>query len=168
MKGMHRTKYFAPRTDEQLREWILAHFRRNPITECWWWKLNTDKDGYGSLCVNSKKTRVHREAYRLFVGEIPSGLLVLHSCDNPVCINPDHLFLGTYADNRRDMCLKGRNRNVCGEQVHGVKLTERQVLEARRLYKEGFKQRELARMFNVNIATMNPLLRGKTWKHLSP
>lgn len=167
MKGMHRTKYFMPRTDEQLKYWILSNFVRNPITQCWRWSLMVDKDGYGAICVKRQKVRVHRLAYRLFVGEIPEGMLVLHSCDNPICFNPDHLYLGTHADHRRDMCLKGRANNPRGEAVNSAKLTEDQVREIRHLYTEGFSQRKLAGMFKVNSATIHPLVHRKTWKHVS-
>lgn len=78
---------------------------------CWNWKAYTDKDGYGIFSLQNKNHRAHKLAYLWNKGEIPEGLNVCHSCDNPSCVNPDHLWLGTQKDNQQDMAQKGRVRN---------------------------------------------------------
>lgn len=75
---------------------------------CWNWVGVIRKDGYGSIIYNGKRWRAHRASYKEFIGDIPVGILVCHKCDNPGCINPEHLFLGTDADNRHDGMRKGR------------------------------------------------------------
>lgn len=80
-------------------------------TGCWLWIARKDKDGYGLLRIDRRPIGAHRISFRIFNGEIPFGVSVLHSCDNPGCVNPEHLFLGTHTDNVRDTCNKKRHRN---------------------------------------------------------
>lgn len=79
------------------------------MTDCWHWRGAQNKFGYGRMTYEGRLQVAHRLAYRTFVGEIPDGLYVLHKCDNPACINPEHLWLGTYSDNMRDCWAKGRH-----------------------------------------------------------
>ena len=79
------------------------------MNDCIEWPLYRHEDGYGQLRVGEKKWRVHRLAWTFMYGEIPEGMCVLHRCDNPPCFNPKHLFIGTKADNTKDMISKGRN-----------------------------------------------------------
>lgn len=76
--------------------------------ECWYWKANTYADGYGQISVKGKPRQAHRVAYELCVGPIPEGLCVLHYCDNPSCVNPQHLYVGTHSDNMQDRAKRGR------------------------------------------------------------
>lgn len=91
-------------------EYLLARSAPEPNTGCWLWMGATTAAGYGRLETLGKKAQAHRTAYALFVGPIPNGLLVCHKCDVRSCINPDHLFLGSAADNTRDMIRKGRDK----------------------------------------------------------
>jgi len=121
-----------------------------------------------------KVGKAHRISYELNVGPIPDGLNVLHHCDNPPCVNPAHLWVGTHADNVADKVAKGRQRwGMSGYGRHGethptAKLTEEQAVEARALYGAGVSQAEIAGRFGVSQPTIFGLVSGRTWKHLGP
>jgi len=109
----------------------------------------------------------HRYAYELFVGPIPEGMCVLHTCDNPRCTLKTHLFLGTHKDNSDDMISKGRKAVLRGQQTGVSKLKEDKVLKIRSLYVAGsITQEKLAVMFLVSQATINNIVNGKTWSHV--
>jgi hypothetical protein len=92
----------------QLRFWReLVHAADNPTADgCWEWNAGRVPAGYGTVKIGGKNRMTHRVAYEVLVGRIPPGMEVCHECDNPPCINPDHLWIGTHADNMRDMRLK--------------------------------------------------------------
>jgi hypothetical protein len=107
----------------------------------------------------------HRISWILHYGPIPDGLIVLHKCDIPKCVNPDHLFLGTGQDNMDDMVSKGRS--LKGEKSPMHKLTEEEVLEIRSLYQSGeFSQGRLASMYRVNQTNIGFIIRRKSWRHI--
>ncbi len=136
--------------------------------ECWPWMAGCDNSGYGAFWFNGKMTNAQRVAYMLTLGPIPNELMVCHSCDNPPCCNPAHLFLGTQHDNVIDMMLKGRGRYIThlGEH-HGMsKLTANDVREIRLCYASGVSQRKLARIFDVNRRTISFVIKRITWKHI--
>ena len=147
--------------------------KRHNVTElgCWEWTGYTNKGGYGRT--NESGTRrlvyVHRASYSIFIGPITNGSLVLHKCDNPPCFNPEHLFLGSYADNRADMVNK--NRDSHGETHPSAKLTDREVRDIRRSYKpatkigRGHKSNvwELAKRYGVGENYIRDILAG-TWR----
>lgn len=133
---------------------------------CWDWIGPTDGDeGYGRLMANGFRTRAHQFSWALHFGPIPDGMDVLHRCDNPPCTRPDHLFLGTQADNNRDMHSKGRGRYV-GKPPLVSRLSPEQVGEIRRLRANGMLLRELATMFSVRIETIQDIAARRTWKHI--
>jgi hypothetical protein len=128
---------------------------------------------YGKIKVNGRDISTHRVAWELTHGPIPDGLFVLHHCDQPRCINPKHLFLGTQKDNLKDMHNKGRGRvkpegeGPLGEDHWCSKLTAPDVQEARRLYQTGaFYLKDLAGLYGVSKATIYDAIRGHTWKHV--
>ena len=135
--------------------------------ECWLWTGATNLQGYGKLNVNGKLQQAHRIAWELENGPVPDGLLVLHRCDNPACVRPAHLFLGTHGDNYKDMDRKGRNphagsdrppRNYArGERHPYAKLTDEQVKEI--IMAEG-TQREIAARFGVTQGTISTIRSG--------
>lgn len=83
-----------------------------PMSGCWLWTASLNDGGYGLFCLDGKDRTTHRVSWRLYRGEIPEGLCVLHKCDTRACVNPDHLFLGTYKDNNNDCVAKKRHGNL--------------------------------------------------------
>jgi len=141
--------------------------------DCWQWLAATDGKGYGQIFikwVNGKSipTKAHRVAWEELCGPIPDGMDVLHKCDNPGCVNPGHLFLGTQADNNADMVAKGRARHVTakGEKNGQHKLTWQIVNELRftHYFAPWVPQRFLAKCSGVSHEAIGYVLRGGTWR----
>src|SRR3990167_2885059 len=131
---------------------------------CCVWTARRDRDGYGEFQIGGRKCKAHRVAWFLTNGIIPNGLYVLHRCDNPPCINPDHLFLGTDMDNKADQKQKGRQ--PLGERNGRAKLSADMVREMRRLYKSGkISTRRLAMKFGITDSPTRRIISGKAWKH---
>lgn len=137
---------------------------------CWYWLGTKNTSGYGNMGVgsrtdNSRSTqKAHRVAYYIFAGVDPKGFDVCHKCDNPSCVNPDHLFLGTEKENVADMIAKGRHVFVSGEKHGNSKLTEEKVREAKMLRKSGASYYKLAKRYGVYRETIRSAIIGKTWK----
>lgn len=131
---------------------------------CWEWQAGKTEFGYGQFKVKSYQgINSHRVTWELFYGEIPDGLWVLHTCDNPACCNPNHLFLGTALDNARDKESKNRG-NKKGEHNSGHKLTQAQVVYVRLRYAKGdILQRELAAEMGVDPSVISRIVRNKQW-----
>jgi hypothetical protein len=128
---------------------------------CWVWQKSKTLAGYGKI-YDGRPADAHRVAYELFVGPIPSRLFVCHRCDTPSCVNPDHLFIGTHADNMKDMHQKGRARthSLRGEAHPSAKLTQSQV-DAIRLSAE--KSSVLAQKHGVDRHHINNIRGGRAW-----
>ncbi len=149
--------------------------KRGPVhpvlkTRCWLWTASVFKNGLGYGQVHSSGGRgvvAHRVSWSLHMGEIPIGKLVLHKCDNPICVNPEHLFLGDHQANNEDMWTKGRSRVLTGEDTSQHILTEREVVDIRRLYARGkFGYKRLAKKFGVAPQTIVHVIKRNTWKHI--
>jgi predicted XRE-type DNA-binding protein len=141
------------------------------VGECWEWKSALDSRGYGRVWFDGKVQKAHRVVYELVIGPIPEGegphgTCVCHACDNPKCIRPDHLFLGSNADNMRDRDEKGRAANQKGESNGNSKLTADQVSEIRRLYADGLTQQAIADRFGIGQQQVSRVVNGKRWTHL--
>lgn len=132
--------------------------------DCWEWLGSTDRHGYGQVKVGQKMCRAHRVSFELMVSEIPTGMYILHHCDNRRCVNPDHLFLGTQLDNIRDMRSKGREKDVRGETNGQSRLTQEQVVKILELVRQGKKQTEVAKMYLVATSTINAIVTATNWK----
>lgn len=131
-------------------------------TKCWVW-LGQKTLGYGFISINLHNIGCHRYSWGLHNGPIPSGLCVLHKCDNRACINPDHLFLGTKTENTADCVAK--QRQARGERNRHAKLTEGQVLEIRRRrLTEG--PTKLAKEYGVTYTTIRRIVKGERWKYM--
>lgn len=135
---------------------------------CWLWAGDTSPDGYGkfSLFRDEKwhSLRSHRYVYEITYGTIPVDLLVLHECDNPICVRPDHLFLGTQQDNIADKVTK--RRQARGEKMATAKLTASQVQMIRSGARMGLTLTEIAKVYRVSIETISAICRYRTWKHV--
>ena len=126
-----------------------------------------DPKGYGRFRPTGEKViTAHRFAWKLWRGLIPDGLCVLHHCDTPSCVNPEHLFLGTVADNTNDMVKKGRNVYFSGEKSPLSKLKESDVIKIRACLKNGETQISIARKFGVVQQNISNIKNGKGWKHI--
>lgn len=147
------------------RERFDSKWTPEPFSGCWLWTSTVRGRGYGQFWMNGTMRTAHRTAWELYRGEIPEGMLLLHRCDTKECVNPDHLFLGTQADNMADMIAKGRGNSprFIGESHGSAKLTESQVLQIR---SSGGLLREVAVQFNISVQTVSDIRNGKKWKHL--
>jgi hypothetical protein len=138
---------------------------------CWIWIGATRGVGYGAVKIGGRKGNqvidAHRAAWMIVHGEIPVGSLVCHQCDVRKCCNPAHLFLGTKADNARDMTAKGRNFVRPGEASNLAKLTESEVVQIRELYKGGESQRAIGRLFGVSGRNVGAIVHRETWTHVA-
>ena len=136
---------------------------------CWLYTGGKQSQGYGVLWDGAKQRRAHIVSYEIHVETIPQGMLVLHECDNPWCVNPEHLFLGTHQDNVNDMRTKGRDSfgHNKGENNGQAVLNEDKVRQIRRLLKTGqYTQEQIGDMFGVTRGAIKAIKLGYTWKYL--
>jgi hypothetical protein len=183
----------SPKSDITIDEWFWQQVDKSG--DCWNWTYTKDPDGYGVFTFASKNYRAHRYSFEAAFGWILKGFVVDHHCDNPSCVRPDHLWLGTVADNNADRAAKGRSatgsRNgavihrdkiaigvlrarrekpevfVRGERCHLAKLNADQVREIRALYaKGGIKQSTIAEQFGVTQVQVSSIIRRASWAHI--
>lgn len=177
------------RTEEQLWRWVMK------TETCWLWVAKATQRGYGTLITGSrtngtrKSIRAHRFSWEIHNGPIPEGLFVCHTCDNRLCVNPDHLFLGTHDDNMADMRAKGRSTKGTtrgplfkirgdkhyshrhpeivrrGEQITNSKLTAEDVIAIRRAG-NSVSQAEQGRRYGVSQGLVGMILRRRIWIHV--
>lgn len=132
---------------------------------CWEWAAYKTKQGYGRFGYGGEKVYAHRIAWEIYVGEIPAGMCVCHHCDNPSCVNPAHLFIGTHTDNMRDCANKGRNytESQVGESNNNAKLTYERVVAIRAMRRDGVKNAVLAKEFGVSKSTVSSITQHHIW-----
>lgn len=138
-------------------------FTKGKPDECWNWTGKLDGYGYGVCNINRLCT-----AYRVAIwldGKDPKGHHVLHSCDNPKCVNPNHLRLGTNEDNMKDKMDK--QRQTKGSDVHSAVLTEKDIPVIKEKYKQGQRQYSIAAEYGVHQSQISMIVRGKTWAHVT-
>jgi len=143
-------------------------------TGCWVWQGKSRSGScrkYGRIKVNGKNMAAHRFSWELYFGEIPRGLLVCHKCDNPECVNPKHLFIGTQKDNMKDMKDKGRQNKEShlgynfhrGERNYNSRLRDGDVLKIR---KDIRPQRTIAKQYNVSQTLISKIKKHEIWRHI--
>ena len=147
------------------RERFLAKVCPEPKGGCWLWRGMVVGSGYGMVRFERKMHPAHRLAWKLFRGEIAPGLVVCHKCDVRTCVNPEHLFLGTHAENMKDMQQKGRSPH--GEEHSRVQTDGEEVSRIKAMLADGhMRMSEIARAFGVTHATIACIAKGKTWRHV--
>ena len=151
---------------EQLRQSLREKYE--VYGDCWIWSQSIQGGGYGNCFVDGRVSRAHRVSYEIHKGPIDKGLLVCHTCDNRACINPDHLFLGTHADNTADMIAK--NRMKVGDDLPNAKLCPDKIREVRAALDQMPKThtiRKFAKKFGVSRWAISEIVYGRNWKHVN-
>jgi hypothetical protein len=149
---------------EQFREKFNSLWMPEPNSGCHLWLRCVDRDGYGQICYGGKQLKAHRVSWAMHHGRVPIGMCVCHKCDTPGCINVDHLFIGTTADNMADKADKGR---IKGDKHGRAKLSTADVGVIRRMRRElGLTQSSIADMFSVSRATVSHILNRRNWAHI--
>lgn len=161
------------RTVEEQKSDFWERVKIGGKDECWPWTggVSELKEGrnYGVVWMAGVKKKTHRVAFEFTKGQIEKGLLVCHTCDNPICCNPNHLFQGTNLDNMRDCLSKGRGRKEHGEDRYNAKLTEDDVRQIRRRFVKRCPKNGLAalgREFGVYDTMIHSIVTRKRWKHV--
>lgn len=127
-----------------------------------------DKDGYAEMRFDNKrgKIRIHRFIFETFKEKIKDGNVIRHMCNNPSCCNPEHLKQGTYQDNSNDMIAAGRTLYQKGSKNHASKLTEEEVYNIKKLYKDGMRVKDIVKKFGYKRTTVNNIVYEYQWKHV--
>lgn len=144
---------------------IKSQFVDSP---CWEWSGTLNNKGYGNLTIDKVPVRAHRISWEIHHGKIPDRIRVLHKCDNPKCVNPYHLFLGTQKDNISDMWKKGRDNHARGERAWRAILTADNVREIKSELAKHIRGTapKMAKKFNVHETTIRSIQYGISWKHM--
>lgn len=132
---------------------------------CWLWQAAKDQKGYGMFYINGKVRKANRASWMLYKGDIPDGLLVCHICDNPSCVNPEHLFLGSYTDNNRDAVAKARNRPLPGGANGRAVLSDEDILTIRQLATT-HTNTYIATLYPVTRQQISDIVNRKKWRHI--
>lgn len=153
-------------TKEQIDRFHKS-YKKNKVG-CWEWagSIVKTRGGYGRFHANGKSYRAHRLSWQIYKGQWPGDLFVCHKCDNPKCVRPSHLFLGTTDDNMRDMVSKGRKPSQRGEKHPSNKLSQRDVIDIRRKHAAGVSQADLHREYKVSRATICVIIKKIRWSHI--
>lgn len=160
-KLLDRPAYLARKKAE-----ILSSYYTVPTDNCWYWTGSTNDRDRAITTVFCRQHNAARVVYIAFSNKPIGDLHVCHSCDNVLCVNPDHLWLGTCKDNMQDKVNKGRQRDQNGSKHNLAVLSESDIDRIKRLRKGGFKLKDIAEMYNVTFQHISAILTGKKWKHL--
>lgn len=142
-----------------------AKVQRAGPDDCWIWLSSRNRKGYGTFWLSGCRS-AHRVSYEMAYGPIPDGMMLLHSCDNPPCVNPRHLSPGTNSDNQRDSAVKGRHVSLRGDGGNAAKLTVGDVREIKAALGEGMSGVELARRYGVTDGAISHIKTGFHWGHI--
>ncbi len=168
----NRFKWKNATEEEKIKHLSSIFFKRiiKPSNEndCWSWKGRPHNGGYAVMVYGSdhKQIGAHRVSWMIHKGEIPKGLFILHKCDNPICTNPEHLFLGTTKDNVQDMHKKGRANPKRNEAHHNAKLTQEKVKKIKKLLDLGVTMSRISNDFKISYGSLAAIKKGITWKNV--
>jgi hypothetical protein len=155
------------RKKESIANRLYKNIYKNPLNGCWEWTDSKSKQGHGRIGYRDKVYLTHRLSYEISIGEIPDGKNVCHKCDNPPCINPEHLFVGTQKDNISDMVSKGRGFQLPpmpGEINHLAKLSNEDAKIIREKLKNGATGISLAKEYRISVSGISKIKLGKSYK----
>lgn len=164
--NLTRNKYFQFGRVENPDERFIRYTMPEPNTGCWLWCGSlTGAFNYG-VFYSQKKGRMlaHRYSYELHKGSIPDGLCIMHMCDNPICVNPDHLKPGTRSENSIDKVNK--NRQAKGEMYRNAKISDEDAYDIKRLYLAGMHRDYISKLYCIKSEKITKILGGKTFKHV--
>lgn len=159
---------------EELRFWAKVN-KQEPLTShapelgpCWVWTGAKGAWGYGRLTVKAQRKLAHRFSFEIANGPIPKGMFVLHRCDNPSCVRPDHLRMGTPKENTQDMYVRRRAALMGpkGESNSHAKLTEAQVIQIRNRFSRGELIVRMAAEFGMDVTSVSKIVNGRSWRHV--
>ena len=154
---------------------LLVNSVKNEATGCMEWALGATRDGYGKVKVGGKTWRAHRAMWMAVHGDAPQGMMVCHRCDNPKCVNVEHLFLGTAAENMADKLAKGRykggpshwkTRSSAGCNNVNARINDEIARQIRGLRRSGVSAAAIAQIFNIASQTVYKVASGRSWKHV--
>jgi len=153
--------------------WAKVQIPQNYIEECWIWtgaqiKSHRNKNGlYGLFYIEKgERTRAHRFSYEYYFGLIPNSKHVCHKCDNTICVNPNHLFLGTNAENQADKARKNRAHKPIGEIHPKTTFTEQDVIDIKNRISLGETNSKISKIYNVAPQVISKIRTGRTWSHI--
>lgn len=135
---------------------------KKELEDCWIWNGTSDGHGYGCIVYNSKNILAHRASWLLAHGDLPQGMSILHKCDVPLCVNPNHLFIGTQLDNMKDMAMK--KRSTIGEKNPMSKITQEIANETRKRYLNGELMVDIANDYDISRVLVSYIINNKIWK----
>jgi|SRR5215475_5298108 len=149
-----------------MNERFAQKFEVRGLNDCWPWMGQRLRSGYGVLSIDGRMQRAHRVMWELEHGSIPDGMWVLHHCDNPPCVNPNHLWLGTHSDNMRDMKQKGRAGRYRGPHIWRRKFSDNEVEAIRKMRDEDWTVTAIAKQFDCSISMIHNICSGKQYKEV--
>lgn len=156
-----------PKHDPKLIDIFKKYEIEKQRNGCWYWTRSLDGSGYGNLSVNNKMWRAHRYFFYVAYGKHPGNNVVMHKCDTPICVNPEHLSLGTQLDNIADRHRKGRNGACRGDDAPWSKLSSNQIPIIKRMFEEGIPRIQIMEKFNISKTQMYRIVKGESWRHIN-
>lgn len=148
-----------------IKERFLMQIHLTNKNKCWEWRGYKQK-GYGRFLLNGKKILAHRASFIIFFGKIKNGMYICHKCDNPSCVNPNHLYAGTPKQNALDSLYRNRNYMKKGDLNPRAKLNSKVVKKIKYFLSLNERPIKLSKMFNISYSSIQNIKRGITWKHI--